>query len=150
MSCDTSYYRTPYNIQMQKLYCNMAQKADTDLSRVITSGWSYDRSKASVENYCGCGYGMGYVAGCNCGNKLNCPYYNAAMAQLRSVPLVENYHSVNTARLCGTDRCVKDVKMTEFDKQYNKLYGNEFYKRGSVASGLMIQNKRLNSGCCSK
>lgn len=61
MSCDTSYYRTPYNIQMQDLYCNMAQRADTDLSRVVTSGWSYDRFRQQpqpqpqkVENYCNC------------------------------------------------------------------------------------------------
>lgn len=55
--CDTSYYRTPYNIQMQKLYCDKAQAADTNVKTMVTSGWSYNRltPKAQLrENYCNC------------------------------------------------------------------------------------------------
>lgn len=59
--CDSSYYRTPYNVQYQNLYCNLSQSADTNLQTVITSGWSYNKfggkkgvSKNIKENYCNC------------------------------------------------------------------------------------------------
>jgi hypothetical protein len=51
--CDSSYYRTPFNIKYQDMYCNLAQKVDTDLKKVITSGWSYGRL-ATTEGYCNC------------------------------------------------------------------------------------------------
>lgn len=61
--CDSSYYRTPYNVNYQNLYCNLAQSADTNLENVITSGYSYNKqmgkkpeSVSVRENYCGCGF----------------------------------------------------------------------------------------------
>lgn len=60
--CDSSYYRTPYNVASQDLYCNLAQSADTNLQNVITSGYSYMKQTKKIpesvevrENYCGCG-----------------------------------------------------------------------------------------------
>ena len=57
--CDSSYYRTPYNIRYQNLYCSLAQEADTNLQTVITSGWSYKKNlqrntQQVKENYCNC------------------------------------------------------------------------------------------------
>lgn len=62
--CDSSYYRTPYNVNYQNLYCNLAQTADTNLQNMITSGWSYhrvaqppqgvDRPRTVKEGYCNC------------------------------------------------------------------------------------------------
>ena len=57
--CDSSYYRTPYNVNYQNLYCNLAQTADTNLQNMITSGWSYrrvpeSRSLPVKEGYCNC------------------------------------------------------------------------------------------------
>ena len=51
--CDSSFYRTSYNINYQNVYCNKAQSADTNLQNVVTSGWSMNRKKI-VENYCNC------------------------------------------------------------------------------------------------
>lgn len=66
--CDSSYYRTPFNVNYQNLYCNLAQSADTNLQNVITSGWSYNKLSGKMavseipsvavknikENYCNC------------------------------------------------------------------------------------------------
>lgn len=57
--CNSSYYRTPYNVQYQNLYCNLAQSADTNLQNVVTSGWSYNRNLQRLpryikENFCNC------------------------------------------------------------------------------------------------
>ena len=48
--CDSSYYRTPYNIRYQNLYCSLAQEADTNLQTVITSGWSYKKIYKEIPN----------------------------------------------------------------------------------------------------
>ena len=54
--CQSNFYRTPFNINYQNLYCPMAQSAPTDLNKVVTSGWSYNRMKKMpiTENYCNC------------------------------------------------------------------------------------------------
>lgn len=57
--CDSSYYKTPFNVRYQNLYCNLAQQADTDVKTMVTSGWSYipsNRVNGNVvkEGYCNC------------------------------------------------------------------------------------------------
>ena len=60
--CDDSFYRTKYNVNYQNLYCNLAQKSDTNISDTVTSGWSYNKAHQDVkENYCGCGFSRVYV-----------------------------------------------------------------------------------------
>lgn len=55
MSCPNDFYNTEFNKQYQTLYSQKAQAANTDLSRVVTSGWSLDRllpaPTPSVESY---------------------------------------------------------------------------------------------------
>lgn len=106
--CDTSYYRTPFNIQYQNLYCNLAQSADTNLQNVITSGYSYDRLyKPDIkENYCGCGFTKVY----------------------NNTPMAEYYTSNNrttSRRLAsGGDNgpCPTDYLRTPFNVAYQNLY----------------------------
>jgi hypothetical protein len=52
--CDDSFYRTKYNVNYQNLYCNLAQKSDTNIKDIVTSGWSYNKMMGKKENYCNC------------------------------------------------------------------------------------------------
>lgn len=55
MSCPNDFYSTEFNKQYQTLYSQKAQEVNTDLSNVVTSGWSLDRllpkSAPSTEGY---------------------------------------------------------------------------------------------------
>jgi len=111
--CDTSYYRTPYNVQYQNLYCNLAQAADTNLQNVVTSGWSYN--KDVKENYCGCG---------------NSRVYNDS-------PMAEYFHTRENYDNKGARRmlkmraagdldqgCPTDFYRTPYNVAYQQLYSD--------------------------
>lgn len=101
--CDSSYYRTPYNVNYQKLYCNLAQSADTNLQNVVTSGYSYRRAKQPiVENYCGCGFSRVY----------------------NDSPMAEYYQGSRNVRSAqnGGEGCPTDFLRTPYNIAYQKLY----------------------------
>ena len=76
--CDSSYYRTPFNVKYQDMYCNLAQKADTNLKTVVTSGYSYPVKE---------GYRIGGCdSGCGCGCGLSKVYLDHPMAEYYSHP----------------------------------------------------------------
>lgn len=111
--CDTSYYRTPYNVEYQNLYCNLAQSADTNLQNVITSGWSYN--KEVKENYCGCGFSK--------------VYNDAPMAEYYSTR--ENYDNKGARRALKmrsasgeSQGCPTDFYRTPYNVASQKLYSD--------------------------
>ena len=100
--CDSSYYRTPFNVNYQNLYCNLAQSADTNLQDMVTSGYSYNRSKNTRtirENYCGCGFSRVY----------------------NDSPMAE-YYNGGRVRSTTQQQCPTDFLRTPYNIAYQQLY----------------------------
>ena len=121
--CNASFYRTPYNVQLQNMYCNMAQNADTKLENVVTSGNTYIRKKRQEvkEGYCGC----------NCGPSSDVPMsenYTPSVTRspssLGQMNCQENYIYRSSNAGAESNSCPTDFLRTPYNIAYQKLYSN--------------------------